>query len=290
MEALNLDVPPRSGEPNQCLAPGAIVTFRDHEFVVVEVGGRPHTRGFGDVDFTVFAIAPEASPDAGTILNTPWGACEIVSRPAGIAAPASIPVIDPLSLWQHLNTSQQQQIGVAAIIAALGRLGRQNAQVVEDIASQGYCAAAIAGEAALDATITQIVLADPALTALPIPPRPSLASLGIPFCRVCGCTDDCACPGQCFWIEEGLCSACRPSPTTLIAVPKFETAIAEPADLLDIDPALASEIADCLAEIIDAKLLTVHEPLTDGPLDLRVGSFLPVLSNRAAELLGQAGR
>lgn len=27
-------------------------------------------------------------------------------------------------------------------------------------------------------------------------------------CRVCGCTDDHACPGGCYWVEEDLCSAC----------------------------------------------------------------------------------
>lgn len=27
-------------------------------------------------------------------------------------------------------------------------------------------------------------------------------------CRVCGCTDDCACPGGCYWVEPDLCSAC----------------------------------------------------------------------------------
>ncbi len=27
-------------------------------------------------------------------------------------------------------------------------------------------------------------------------------------CRACGCTDDHACPGGCYWIEEDLCSAC----------------------------------------------------------------------------------
>ena len=27
-------------------------------------------------------------------------------------------------------------------------------------------------------------------------------------CRVCGCTDDHACPGGCSWVEEDLCSAC----------------------------------------------------------------------------------
>lgn len=27
-------------------------------------------------------------------------------------------------------------------------------------------------------------------------------------CRVCGCTDDNACPGGCYWVEEDLCSQC----------------------------------------------------------------------------------
>lgn len=27
-------------------------------------------------------------------------------------------------------------------------------------------------------------------------------------CRVCGCTDDFACPGGCYWVEEDLCSEC----------------------------------------------------------------------------------
>ena len=29
-----------------------------------------------------------------------------------------------------------------------------------------------------------------------------------PRCRVCGCTNDRACPGGCSWIEPDLCSAC----------------------------------------------------------------------------------
>lgn len=27
-------------------------------------------------------------------------------------------------------------------------------------------------------------------------------------CRVCGCTDDHACPGGCWWVEGDLCSTC----------------------------------------------------------------------------------
>lgn len=31
---------------------------------------------------------------------------------------------------------------------------------------------------------------------------------GPPTCRVCGCTDDHACEGGCWWVEPDLCSAC----------------------------------------------------------------------------------
>jgi hypothetical protein len=29
-----------------------------------------------------------------------------------------------------------------------------------------------------------------------------------PFCRICGCTQNNACPDGCYWIEENLCSGC----------------------------------------------------------------------------------
>lgn len=29
-------------------------------------------------------------------------------------------------------------------------------------------------------------------------------------CRHCGCTDDRACSGGCYWVEWDLCSKCRP--------------------------------------------------------------------------------
>lgn len=31
---------------------------------------------------------------------------------------------------------------------------------------------------------------------------------GVRRCRVCGCTDDQACEGGCYWVEPDLCSAC----------------------------------------------------------------------------------
>lgn len=38
--------------------------------------------------------------------------------------------------------------------------------------------------------------------------RPAKTSCAINRCRVCGCTDDNACPGGCSWVEPDLCSKC----------------------------------------------------------------------------------
>ncbi len=36
---------------------------------------------------------------------------------------------------------------------------------------------------------------------------------GVRRCRVCGCTDDHACPGGCWWVSSDLCSACADAAT-----------------------------------------------------------------------------
>lgn len=35
-------------------------------------------------------------------------------------------------------------------------------------------------------------------------------------CRVCGCTNERACPGGCHWVEEDLCSECAPAAHSII--------------------------------------------------------------------------
>ena len=48
-------------------------------------------------------------------------------------------------------------------------------------------------------------------TAQPAAQRPSAlpGSLAGGVCRGCGCTDDRACPGGCWWVEPDLCSSCK---------------------------------------------------------------------------------
>jgi hypothetical protein len=38
----------------------------------------------------------------------------------------------------------------------------------------------------------------------------------LPHCRVCGCTDDDACPDGCEWVERNLCSACATAAGQLV--------------------------------------------------------------------------
>lgn len=40
------------------------------------------------------------------------------------------------------------------------------------------------------------------------PPADTGPLWDVQACRVCGCTNDNACPGGCYWVEEDLCSAC----------------------------------------------------------------------------------
>lgn len=43
--------------------------------------------------------------------------------------------------------------------------------------------------------------------------------LGSDFCRGCGCTDDYACVGGCYWIDTGRCSACSSDPWVRVRWP-----------------------------------------------------------------------
>lgn len=38
--------------------------------------------------------------------------------------------------------------------------------------------------------------------------RPQLDEPADGQCRLCGCTDERACPGGCWWVRDDLCSSC----------------------------------------------------------------------------------
>lgn len=110
-------------------------------------------------------------------------------------------LLDPLAAWAALPTAVRDKIGAAAITQALGLIGSCQGLTPE----QGWAAAEREGMAQLED-----LLRDHLPQAFPegLPLRPDLAPLGIDACRVCGCTDACACPEGCSWVEPGLCSLC----------------------------------------------------------------------------------
>lgn len=47
-------------------------------------------------------------------------------------------------------------------------------------------------------------------------------------CRVCGCSNLSACPGQCWWVEDDLCSSC-----TVACVPSGEHIEPDEAEVIE---------------------------------------------------------
>ncbi len=45
-------------------------------------------------------------------------------------------------------------------------------------------------------------------------------------CAVCGCTDDCACPGGCYWVADNLCSRCSDAPIEVLCSDCMISAVA----------------------------------------------------------------
>ncbi len=54
-------------------------------------------------------------------------------------------------------------------------------------------------------------------------------------------------------------------------------------------PTLERRLAECLRDCVDGTLMTVRDTLNDREVELRLGSFDQGLSERAAELLEEAG-
>lgn len=70
-------------------------------------------------------------------------------------------------------------------------------------------------------------------------------------CRVCGCTDDHACPGGCYWVEEDLCSECVEADEEDIVDLTVNTLIWCPATDVNYKPALQRATDEQLREAIE---------------------------------------
>jgi hypothetical protein len=83
---------------------------------------------------------------------------------------------------------RRRNLGAAALLGII------------ELATKAYGPAAVDGDPELITALGQIA-------------GIAARALGEPrTCRVCGCTDERACPGGCSWVEEDLCSACAGEP------------------------------------------------------------------------------
>lgn len=73
-------------------------------------------------------------------------------------------------------------------------------------------------------------------------------------CRVCGCTDEKACPGGCSWVERDLCSACAMTAAELIECVEYEIktlhdSYFEPVHGCVVDAEIVHAI-ECLRQVV----------------------------------------
>ena len=113
------------------------------------------------------------------------------------------PYFDAPATWSALSPEQQDGLGRLALVLACalkgngadGGPGPDNLVRACDIAQLE--------------TEDQLVMVYELLCGADQSPRtPNLADIGMPVCRGCGCTDDHARKWGCFWVADGLCSAC----------------------------------------------------------------------------------
>lgn len=148
--------------------------------------------------------------------------------------------------------------GIVGLVIHWPRAGRPDASVragearyrreeAAEIEAEAYHAALLSSGGETDFLAATFVFEDAPggrrLVSLRTSPNPD------PFerrCRVCGCTDDHACEGGCWWVAEDLCSACA-------GVTDDGPEIAAPATAADLT---AEEEADVLAAVaeVDAKI------------------------------------
>ncbi|WP_049974059.1 hypothetical protein [Azospirillum sp. B4] len=131
--------------------------------------------------------------------------------------PGPAGTFDVLAAWRGLPADCQEAIGAAALVHILGLMGSMQGLSP----AQGYRAAEHEGIQSLEQAV---------LTHLPdafdgdgLPRRPELAGIDVHACRGCGCTQDHACEGGCWWVEEDLCSTCA-GQAVCVSAPIFDEA------------------------------------------------------------------
>lgn len=117
---------------------------------------------------------------------------------------------DARAAWARLTPAQQAELG--PIFMLLGYLEWASCEVdPQSTRTQGFEAALWHAEELRDIGFGSTLRTSLASHRIGAPPAlPDLNVFGIRQCRICGCTDQHACPGGCSWAAEDLCSRCSP--------------------------------------------------------------------------------
>jgi hypothetical protein len=114
---------------------------------------------------------------------------------------------DARAYWSTLPPQDQQRLGEAASLWFFSMVAVTVGDQLSDVVRRRW-------EHASRHALTRLNPPDPGRER--IFEGPDLAALGIRACRVCGCTDESACPtpdgNGCHWVGPDLCSQCGPEP------------------------------------------------------------------------------
>jgi hypothetical protein len=145
---------------------------------------------------------------------------------------------DARAYWTALPPAEQQRLGEAAMLWFFSVVAETVADHLSDVAVGRW-------RHASHHALSRLNPPDPGRER--IFEGPDLAALGIRACRVCGCTDESACPpgpdgDGCHWIGPDLCSRCDPEAAPLganwpapVGWSPISAPVTEPADHIEFD-------------------------------------------------------
>lgn len=114
------------------------------------------------------------------------------------------PVLNSIATWDAMSPVQQAAVGRAALVLACSMVGMDFERD-----NPARTPLSVACDTAYDEAAWVLVgLYEEQMASVAVPLRPDLNDIGVRSCEVCGCTEDHACPGRCWWVGPKLCSTC----------------------------------------------------------------------------------
>jgi hypothetical protein len=122
---------------------------------------------------------------------------------------SALPTLNAIAAWDAMSPADQAKVGRAALVLACSMVGMDF-----DRDNPARTPLSVACETAYDEAARALIDLYGGQMARWRPrarfacSRPDLNDIGIRSCEVCGCTEDHACPGRCWWVGPKLCSTC----------------------------------------------------------------------------------